>query len=92
MKHSATAWAAAVTSAGIATLALGQHLTRLGVRGTWESAQVGAQIGLTFVATSFAINYAFGGASMGLLFIDAGFHVAQLALAGAILGSPVGGY
>ena len=47
---------------------------------------VGFVVGTFFVATSFAINYAFARRSLTLWMIDAGYHVLQFSLYGAILG------
>ena len=46
----------------------------------------GFATGLAFVATSFAINYAFAGRSRKLWLIDGGFHTLQFTLYGLILG------
>jgi hypothetical protein len=46
----------------------------------------GIWIGVSFVATSFAINYGFGGRSTKLFAIDASYHILQFAIYGAILG------
>ena len=46
----------------------------------------GLLAGLTIVATSFGINYAFAGRSLKLWLIDAGYHTLQFALYGLILG------
>ena len=42
--------------------------------------------GLAFVATSFAINYAFAQRSLKLWLIDAGYHTLQFTLYGLVLG------
>lgn len=46
----------------------------------------GFLIGLAFVATSFAINYAFAGRSLKLWLIDGGYHTLQFTLYGLVLG------
>ena len=46
----------------------------------------GLLAGLTIVATSFGINYAFAGRSLKLWLIDGGYHTLQFALYGLILG------
>lgn len=46
----------------------------------------GFAIGLGYVATSFAINYAFAGRSLRLWLIDGGYHTLQFTLYGLILG------
>jgi hypothetical protein len=52
-----------------------------------HGAGLGALVGLLFVATSFGINYAFSSRPLSLWLIDAGYHVAQFTLYGAILGA-----
>lgn len=47
----------------------------------------GALVGVFFVATSFGINYAFSRRSLLLWLIDAGYHVVQFVLYGAIIGA-----
>lgn len=47
----------------------------------------GFAIGLAFVATSFAINYAFANRSLKLWLIDSGYHTLQFTLYGLILGA-----
>ncbi len=46
----------------------------------------GAVVGFGFVATSFGINYQFGGKSFKLLFIDGGYHIIQFLIYGLIFG------
>ncbi|MDQ3667240.1 MAG: DUF1761 domain-containing protein [Acidobacteriota bacterium] len=46
----------------------------------------GLSIGACWVATSFGINYQFSNRTFKLFLIDAGYHVAQFALYGVILG------
>jgi len=46
----------------------------------------GFTIGLSWIATSFGINYLFAGRSLKLLLIDAGYHLVQFTLYGLILG------
>lgn len=46
----------------------------------------GILIGACFVATSFAINYSFGGRSIKLFAIDAAYHILQFAVYGVVLG------
>ena len=59
----------------------------LGPETNWERGlTVGASVGVAFVATSFGINYAFGGRSIKLFLIDGGYHVLQFAGFGLILG------
>jgi hypothetical protein len=47
----------------------------------------GLIVGVCFVGASFGINYQFSGRSMTLWLIDGGYHVAQFAVYGLILGS-----
>lgn len=54
--------------------------------GAGFGAVLGGLVGLVFVASSFGINYAFSQRPLVLWLIDAGYHVAQFALAGAVLG------
>ncbi|MBC8290070.1 MAG: DUF1761 domain-containing protein [Planctomycetes bacterium] len=46
----------------------------------------GLIIGVCFVGASFGINYQFSGRSMTLWAIDGGYHVAQFAIFGLVLG------
>lgn len=46
----------------------------------------GLLVGSCFVATSFAINYSFGGRSIKLFAIDAAYHIMQFAVYGVVLG------
>lgn len=46
----------------------------------------GLAVGVAFVATSFAINYAFAQRSLKLWLIDGGYHTLQFVLYGLILG------
>jgi hypothetical protein len=46
----------------------------------------GFMVGVAFVATSFAINYAFAQRSLKLWLIDGGYHTLQFTLYGLILG------
>ena len=48
---------------------------------------LGFGAGVCLVATTFGINYAFGGKSLALWAIDAGYHVVQFTLFGAVLGA-----
>lgn len=49
--------------------------------------RAGFVVGLSFVAMSFGINYAFAGRSLKLWMIDAGYHIVQFCLYGLILGA-----
>jgi hypothetical protein len=46
----------------------------------------GFTVGVSWLATSFGINYLFAGRSLKLFLIDAGYHVVQFSLYGLILG------
>jgi hypothetical protein len=46
----------------------------------------GAVAGAAFVATSFGINYGFAGRTKALWLIDSGYHIAQFAVMGLVLG------
>jgi heme/copper-type cytochrome/quinol oxidase subunit 3 len=84
-RHPALVFAAAYVLSVIACAALAMHL---GKEADWRRGlEVGAVIGIAFVATSFGINYAFGGRSVRLLAIDAGYHILQFAAFGLILGA-----
>lgn len=52
-----------------------------------ESWKAGILVGLGFVGTSFGINYQFANRPFSALFIDGGYHTAQFALYGLILGA-----
>jgi hypothetical protein len=59
----------------------------LGPRPAFGSALfAGLAAGVAWVATSFGINYLFEAKSLRLFLINAGYHVAQFAAMGAILG------
>ncbi|HJN52667.1 MAG: DUF1761 domain-containing protein [Pseudomonadales bacterium] len=51
-----------------------------------EALTKGLIVGVCFVATSFGINYQFATRSLQLLLIDSGYHTAQFALFGLVLG------
>ncbi|MGB1297058.1 MAG: DUF1761 domain-containing protein [Psychrobium sp.] len=52
-----------------------------------HSIEFGLYVGLGFVATSLGINYQFSNKSFRLLLIDAGYHIGQFVIYGAILGA-----
>lgn len=52
-----------------------------------NGAFVGMLVGLVWVATSFATSYAFERRSTTLLMINAGYHVIEFAVMGAIIGA-----
>ncbi|MDP4199527.1 MAG: DUF1761 domain-containing protein [Bacteroidota bacterium] len=45
-----------------------------------------AALGFGVAATSFGINYIFGNRSFKLWLVDAGYHIVQFAMIGAVLG------
>ncbi|MES2504672.1 MAG: DUF1761 domain-containing protein [Myxococcota bacterium] len=51
-----------------------------------QALTLGLLIGVGFVATSFGINYQFGGRSFKLWLIDAGYHILQYLIYGAVFG------
>ena len=51
-----------------------------------EGAIFGALVGLGITFTTFGMNSVFSGRSWKLILIDGGYHIAQLALMGAIYG------
>ena len=52
-----------------------------------ESWKAGILVGLGFVGTSFGINYQFANRPLSAWFIDGGYHTAQFAVYGLILGA-----
>jgi uncharacterized protein DUF1761 len=54
--------------------------------GSIEGLRTGVAVGLCFVATSFGVNYMFANRPATALLIDGGYHVAQFAAFGLILG------
>ncbi len=46
----------------------------------------GLEIGVLFVATSFAINYVFAGRGLKLTLIDCSYHILQFVIYGVVLG------
>jgi hypothetical protein len=83
-KHPALVFGTAYVLSVIAAALLAAWL---GPQTNWERGlTVGASVGVAFVATSFGINYAFGGRSLKLFAIDGGYHVLQFAGFGLILG------
>ena len=54
--------------------------------GAWPGLQTGLVVGLCLVATSFGINYMFANRPAAALLIDGGYHVAQFAAFGLVLG------
>jgi hypothetical protein len=54
--------------------------------GALAGLQAGVVVGLCFVATSFGVNYMFANRPSAALLIDGGYHVAQFAAFGLVLG------
>ncbi|HEX9706355.1 MAG TPA: DUF1761 domain-containing protein [Steroidobacteraceae bacterium] len=54
--------------------------------GALAGLQTGVTVGLCFVATSFGVNYMFANWPGAALLIDGGYHIAQFAAFGLILG------
>ena len=54
--------------------------------GAMAGLQTGVIVGLCLVATSFGVNYMFANRPAAALLIDGGYHVAQFAAFGLILG------
>lgn len=54
--------------------------------GALAGLQTGVIVGLCLVATSFGINYMFANRPAAALLIDGGYHVAQFAAFGLVLG------
>ena len=84
-KHPAVVFGLAYLASVIAVFALTQLA---GPEATWRSGlQLGALCGGALVATSFAVNYAFGSKSAVLWLIDAGYHFVQFLAFGAAIGA-----
>ena len=54
--------------------------------GALAGLQTGVLVGLCVVATSFGVNYMFANRPAAALLIDGGYHVAQFAAFGLVLG------
>jgi hypothetical protein len=54
--------------------------------GALPGLQTGVLVGLCVVATSFGVNYVFANRRTAALLIDGGYHVAQFAAFGLVLG------
>jgi hypothetical protein len=84
-KHPGSVFAAAYVFTFLAAWTLawvaGPHPTVL------HGATTGAVLGGGIAATSFGVNYQFAARSWVMWAIDAGYHVLQLTLAGAVLGA-----
>lgn len=61
-------------------------IARCDQRSTMEGAAMGIKVAVGFVAANLALNYGFEGRSVSLWLINAGYAVAGLAIAGAIIG------
>jgi hypothetical protein len=75
-----TALVCSVVAAYALAAVLGTEVTPM------NGAFIGALIGLVWVATSFATSYAFERRSVQLLLINAGYHIIEFAVMGAIIG------
>ena len=83
-KHPAVAF---VVSIALSIIAAGALAVWLGPRPELGQAIVKAALaGACFVGTSFGINYQFAGRTNRLLLIDAGYHLCQFTIFGAVLG------
>lgn len=87
--HSSLTWLIALAASFVGAAAMNFLVARLGVRTPGEGAKLGAFVGAALVAPSFAINYSFGGNTLGLLALDGAYHVLQHAFYGALLASPL---
>lgn len=83
--HPARIFATAFACSLLAALMFAVFLPR--GAGASQGFGAGFVVGLFFVAMSFGINYAFAQRSLKLWMIDAGYHIAQFALYGLILGA-----
>jgi hypothetical protein len=84
-RHPGLVFVSAYVLSVIACALLWAHL---GAGASWSHGlRFGALVGAGFVATSFGINYAFGGRSVKLFAIDAGYNVLQFAAFGLVLGA-----
>lgn len=85
-KHPAIVFGLAYLASVVAAYVLAHFMGGTG-HGVVEGLKTGALVGAALVATSFAVNYAFGSKSFSLWCIDAGFHVVQFTAFGAALGA-----
>ena len=83
-KHPARVFGTAFVASLIAAYAFAVYLGP--APQLWVAVHAGLMVGALFVATSFAINYAFAQRSLKMWLIDAGYHTLQFALYGVILG------
>ncbi|HET6347133.1 MAG TPA: DUF1761 domain-containing protein [Myxococcota bacterium] len=84
-KHAWLTFVVAYFASFVAACVLSVHLGS--TAGVVEGTREGLLVGVGFVATSFAINYSFANRSAVLWAIDAGYHVLQFVLLGAVLGA-----
>ena len=84
-KHPARVFGTAFVAALVAAFAFAWFLGP--APALMPSIHAGLMVGAMYVATSFAINYAFAQRSFKLWMIDAGYHTLQFGLYGAILGA-----
>ena len=87
--HSSLVWVLALGASAIASYAMDGYLRSLGISNWLDGAKTGAWVGGAMVGSSFALNYAFGANTLGLLLLDGTYHVLQFALYGALLGGPM---
>lgn len=85
-KHPAIVFGLAYVASVIAVFALTRIMGGTG-HGALEGLKTGAMVGALIVATSFAVNYAFGSKRFLLWCIDAGYHVVQFTAFGAAIGA-----
>ena len=84
--HSPLVFALAFLAAVVAAHTLDEQLALRGLHGdAVASAAASASLGLTLVASTLAIQCSFGAWPLQLWLVDATYHVAQFALAGACL-------
>jgi hypothetical protein len=85
--HPAKVFGIAFVASLIAAYGFAMLLHLMHAQTLWATVHTGVMVGFFYVAMSFGINYAFAGRSLKLWLIDAGYHILQFALYGAILGA-----
>ena len=85
-KNAMTAYLIALIGSVIGILALATIIQAIGADSLLEGLLLGLTVGVGFVATSLAAQYSFEGRPLKLYFINAGYPVLMLAIAGSILG------
>jgi hypothetical protein len=88
--HGIFSWVVSLAASFVAAYAMRGYLAAMGADDAVEGALSDAWVGGMFVGTSLAINGSFGGATLGLIAIDAAYHVLQFAVYGAVLCSAAG--